>query len=127
MATVSDYNQDPLEFVPFPGSHRNIDENLFKVSIDTAINFLKNFKGHVEEKLWQLVEIRSKKNFRKQHPELENSQEIELSEKLDEEAATYVFEILEIELKRWSFGNAGISLKKEENQDECGTRHYEIL
>ena len=111
---MEDYTTNNLMAVPPPGCQRSIDQDMFKISIEEAIGFMKQFKADVENNYLKLLEIYTKKEYRKKYGLAAMPEE----EKNQENLTTHLFESLETQLKRWSFSHAGVSLKKVCEQDE---------
>ena len=93
------------------GGVTSVPIDLFRTSIEEAIEFLKSFKNRVNENLDILSEIQKNKNDGKQF--ITNPSPVEIQAIRQEELrARIVFETLQKELQRWLLGNGGISLTK---------------
>ena len=89
------------------GGVTTVPDDLFRPSIEEAIEFLKSFKDHVDEKLEILCKIRINSKFITRAGPNETQ-----AIRQEEQRAKKAFETLQIELQHWVGGYAGISLAK---------------
>ena len=84
-----------------------VANDLFKISIEEAVEFMKVFRVSVDEKLNVLSEIEKCKKT----PHSKYNQDYQMLQQ-DEIKARFVFEMLQQQLQSWLFKNGGISLTK---------------
>ena len=93
------------------GGVTSVPQDLFKTSIEEAIDFLKTFKNSVNEKLDILNSIAQNKIEAQQFITNPSPTEIQAIQR-DEIKARVVFETLQTNLQHWLLKNGAISLTK---------------